>query len=379
MHKLINATCRRTPGIAAGVVLAGGLAGGVLLTPGTAFAATTNTTTAITGTSQTQTSQGTTLDVRVSVTASGTSGASGASGPTGSVTVSDGSASCSATLAGAGAGGCSLSGLAAGSYTLTATYQGSSGFTGSGTSDTVTIGSGHANGGGNGGSAPAFTTDNPPLNATNGQSYSYTFRASGSSVTYSLGSGAPSWLQINPATGTVSGTAPNSSGSFSYWVIARNNWGARTVGPFTVHFGPSRHYGANVATYLSCSSSVYTNEQGKCTLYVTNKGGSSAQDVSAQIALPSQLRADNCGYYYGCRISGNTAQANLGALNRGQTKELTVTFTAKTGLSLWGWHHGHRFGVKVVGTASSYGGFSYYGNQSSSTAYVTVIPRGWWA
>jgi Bacterial Ig-like domain (group 3)/Putative Ig domain len=368
MHKLINATCRRTTGIAAGVVLAGGLAGGVLLTPGTAFAATTNTTTAITGTSQAQTSQGTTLDVRVSVTASGTDS------PTGTVTVSDGSASCSATLTGAGFGSCSLSGLAAGSYTLTATYQGSSEFTGSSTSDTVTVGSGGSGSSGGGGSAPAFTADNPPLSATNGQSYSYTFQASGSALSYSLGSGSPGWLQINPTSGTVSGTAPNSGGSFTYWVIARNSFGSRTVGPFTVHFGQSRHYGADVATYLSCPSSVYTDQQGKCTLYVTDKGGSSAQGVTARIALPSQLRADNCGYYYGCQISGNTAYENLGTLNRGQTKELTVVFTAKTGLSLWGWHHGHRTQVKVTGSASSNNGY-----QSSSTAYVTIIPRGWWA
>jgi hypothetical protein len=374
MHKLINATYRRTTGVAAGVVLAGGLAGGVLLTPGTAYADTPSTTTAITGTTQMPTSQGTTLDVHVSVTASGPGW------PAGTVTVSDGSASCSATLGeeGAspvGAGSCSLSGLSAGSYTLTATYQGSSGFSGSSGSDTVTIG----NGGGSNGGAPAFTADNPPLSATNGQSYSYTFRASGSQVSYSLGSGAPGWLQINPSTGTVSGTAPNSGGSFTYSVIARNDWGSRTVGPFTVHFGQSGRYGAKVGTYLSCTSKVYTDEQGKCTLYVTNNGRSSAQDVTAQIALPSQLRADYGGYNYGVRISGNTAYENLGTLYQGQTKELTVTFTAKTGLSLWGWHHGYRFGVKVTGSASSNGGYPFYRSQSSSTAYVTIIPRGWWA
>jgi Bacterial Ig-like domain (group 3)/Domain of unknown function DUF11 len=372
MHKLINATCRRTAGVAAGAVVAGGLVGGVLLTPGTAYAATTNTMTAITGTTQTQTSQGTTVDVHVSVTASGTDW------PTGAVTVSDGSASCSIGLAEEGAspvgvGSCRLSGLPDGNYTLTATYQGSSEFTVSSTSDTVTIGSA---------SAPVFTADNPPLDATNGQSYSYTFQASGSPVSYSLGSGSPGWLHISPTTGTVSGTAPYSGSSFTYYVIARNNFGSVTVGPFTVHFGQSGHYGANVATYLSCTSNVYTGAQGKCTLYVTNKGRSSAQDVTAQIALPSQLRADSCGYYYGyygCRISGNTAYEDLGTLNRGQTKELTVVFTAKTGLSLWGWHHGHRFQVKVVGSASSNHGFAYYGNRSSSAAYVTLIPRGWWA
>ena len=376
MHELINATRRRKAGMAAGAVLAGGLAGGVLLAPATAYAATTNTTTAITGTTQTQTSQGTTLTVHVSVTASGPGW------PAGTVAVSDGSAGCSVALAeeGAspvGAGSCSLSGLSGGSYTLMAAYQGSSDFSGSSTSDSVRVGSG---GGPGNGSAPVFTTDNPPLNATNGQGYSYTFQASGSGpgVNYSLGSGAPGWLRINQTTGTVSGTAPYSGSSFSYSVIARNSFGSVTVGPFMVHFGPSSHSRADIATYLSCPSKVSTGTQGKCTLYITNKGGSFTRNVTAQIALPSQLRADYCGYYFGCQISGNTAQENLGTLNRGQTKELTVVFTAKTGFSLWGWHQGHRFQVKVVGSASSNGGFPFYGDQSSSTAYVTIVPRGWW-
>jgi hypothetical protein len=292
MHKLISAARPRKAGIAAGAVLAGGLAGGLLLASGTAYAATTNTSTAITGTTQTQTNQGTTLDVHVSVTAGGTG--FGAAWPAGTVTVSDGSASCSVALTeeggSVGAGSCSLSNLSPGSYTLTATYQGSNEFSGSSGSDSVTIGGGNGNGNGN------------------------------------------------------------------------------------------RHNGqANIATYLSCPSSVYIGETAKCTLYVTNNGGSYAQDVTADIALPSQLRADNCGYFYGCQISNNTAVENLGSLNRGQTKELTVTFTAKTGSSLWGWHQGHRFDVKVVGSANSNGGFTYYGNQSSSTAYVTIVPTGRWA
>ena len=43
---------------------------------------------------------------------------------------------------------------------------------------------------------------------------------------------------------------------------------------------------------------------------VTNDGYGSASDVTAQITLPYQLRADYCGYYnwysYGCDISGST-------------------------------------------------------------------------
>lgn len=378
MHKLKNAACRRTTGMAAGVVLAGGLAGGVLLTPGAAYAATTNTTTTITGTNQTQTFQGTILDVHVSVSASDPGW------PAGTVTVSDGSASCSAALAqeggsSAGAGSCSLSNLSDGNYTLTASYQGWSQFSGSSTSDTVTIGDGDGNGYGNG-NGPEFTADNPPLDVTNGQSYSYTFQASGESMHYALGSDAPSWLYINPTTGTVSGTAPYSGSSFSYSVVAWNGFGSVTAGPFTVNFEQNANSGANLATYLSCPSSVYIGQRGTCTLYVTDQGWNSASDVTAQIALPSQLRANSCGYYYsGCSISNNTAVENLGTLYHGQTEELTVAFTAKTGLGLWGWHHGNQFRVKVVGSADSQGGFPFYGNQSYSTAHVTIVPRGWWA
>jgi Putative Ig domain len=225
--------------------------------------------------------------------------------------------------------------------------------------------------------APVFTADNPPLDATGGQSYSYTFQASGSSVRYSLGAGAPSWLHINPATGTVSGTAPASGGSFSYYVIAQNGYGSATSSRFTVNFGKPGNDRADVTTYLSCTSTVSAGGKGTCTLYVTNRGNS-ARDVTAQIALPSQLRLDGSGDYDSYRTSGNTASVNLGMLRPGQTREMTVTFTAKTGLALWGWHHGQRFQVKVTGSVTSDGGFSYYGQQDS-TATVTIVPRGWWA
>jgi len=137
-------------------------------------------------------------------------------------------------------------------------------------------------------------------------------------------------------------------------------------------------------TNLSCTRYVFTGQHGTCTLWVTNAGYSPAQDVSAQIALPGQLRADYCGYgyfwSYGCSISGNTAQENLGTLKPGQTRSLTVVFTARTGFNLWGWHRGHKFTVRVVGSASAYNNLWFFGpGQSFSAAWVTIIPRGWWA
>jgi len=254
-------------------------------------------------------------------------------------------------------------------YQNTATYGGSSGFNGSASApDAVTIGS-----------APVFTADHPSLTARGGQFYSYTFRAVGSPVIrYSLGAGSPGWLHINPFTGTVFGTVPFFGGSFGYSVVASNSLGSATAGPFWVKVNQFSR--ANISTYLSCPAKVFTGQRGSCTLWVTNRGFGSAPNVTAQIALPSQLRANYCGFFFGCRIINNTAVQNLGTLSPGQTRQLTVFFTARTGFGLWGWHHGFRFTVRVVGTAFSSGGFPFFQHAvSSSTAYVTIIPRGWWA
>jgi hypothetical protein len=371
MHKLLAVAGRRTAGLAAGVVLTGGLAGGVLLAPGAAYASTTNTTTAITGVTQTSTSSGTTLAVSFSVSAFGSSAA-----PTGSVSVSGAGGGCSGAVT-AGGGSCSISGVSAGSYTLTANYGGATGFGQSWSRPyPVRI---------NGAPPPAFNkpvfvADSPSLSATAGQFYSATFRAVGSpGIRYSLS--GPSWLRIDPFSGTVSGNVPFGR-SFTYSVTATNNAGSATAGPYTVWVQQQRRFGGRVTTSLSCTARVFTNERGSCTLWVTNRGFATTPNVTAQIALPSQLRADYCGYYfyYGCSISGNTATENLGTLSPGQTKQLTVVFTAKTGLGIWGWHHGFRLTVKVVGSASAFGGFPFFFNGTSySTAYVTIIPRGWWA
>jgi hypothetical protein len=85
------------------------------------------------------------------------------------------------------------------------------------------------------GTAPAFTTDSPPLTATVGTPYQYTFAASGSPTpTYSL-NGAPSWLTIGSSTGAVSGTPPTGTTSFSYSVTAANGVSPDATTPtFTV-------------------------------------------------------------------------------------------------------------------------------------------------
>ncbi len=371
MHYAIIAACRRTAGLTAGLLLGAGLAGGVLLTPGTALAGTAvATATAVTGTTQ---SPGhhhqTTLSVQVSVTP-----ASGTVWPSGTVKVSDGSGGCQLTLVqdgskAVGVGDCDIHGLGAGTYQLTATYEGSSSF-GSSVSNPapVTIGA-----------APVFYADSPSLTAMSGERYSYTFSAKGvPAPSYALAAGSPGWLHIDSLSGTVWGTAPRWITSFSYSVTASNAVGSATAGPYRVQV--TRHHAA-IATDLSCTSKVYAGKQGTCTLSVTNAGRFPAPDVTVAVSLPSQLRARFCGHFWarqGCTISGNTASENLGPLRPGQTKTLSVVFTAKSGPGLWGWQHRHTIKVKVIGFAASGGGFGGPSARSYSAAYVTIVPSGWW-
>jgi hypothetical protein len=306
MHKLIGAVCRRTAGVAAGVILTGGLAGGVLLTTaGAASAAPPIPGPASTSTSASASAQGSTINVSVSVSALG-----GTSAPAGSVAVSGPGGGCSAALfGGAGLtsfGHCSIYGVANGTYTLRAYYAGT-----------------------------------PSLNSSSGWA----------TVTVSFGPGPRPHPHPRP---------------FPRPQPIRAN--------------------VNLSTSLSCPSVVRTNHKGTCTLSVTNWGGNFAPDVTAQIALPWQLRADYCNYWYnnGCTISGNTASENLGTLYRGQTRTLSVTFTARTAFSLFGWHPGNQFAVKVVGSASSndngFNNWQWFGQRTStSTAWVTILPWGkWW-
>jgi hypothetical protein len=307
MHNLMRAVSRRGAGLAAGVVLAGGMAGGVLLTPGTAFAAGNGTTTAIASVTQSPGVSGTTLEVSVNVTPTG----SATTFPTGSVRVTDGAGDgCFLALGQASLGStastgtCGIQNLGAGNYTLQAFYGGDLNFGGS-----------------------ASGTDPVTINGPHG----------------------------HPGPGP---------------------------GP-----GPGGY--GRLITSLYCTSPVRSGSQGTCTLDVTNNGNGPAQDVSGQIDLPSQLRADFCGHgwywgwfnSYGCSINGNTATENIGTLYPGQSKDVTVTFTAQSTRWLWGWGHQFREWVKVIGSAQSQGNWNWnwFGNGGSSSAWVQIVPpRFWW-
>jgi hypothetical protein len=383
MHKLIEIAGRRSAGLAAGVILTGGLVGGVLMAPA-AYAAVDTTTTV------TATAQGSAIIATVTVSPTGT---------TGFVSVSDGAGGGCHTF---GSGSCTISNVANGPYTVTASYEGFGGFAPSSGSTTVTVTGGPTTPPTPPpGSPPVFTADSPSTSLT-GQSFSYQFQAT-NSPSFTL-INAPSWLGISNS-GWVSGNVPDWVTSFSFQVEASNASG----NAFTPEFTIFRHHNffnfeeVNLSTSLSCTSPVFTGQRGTCTLWVSNSdqdffwgpggqfnnfGQDFASDVTARISLPPQLRADFCrssnsfnfNFFNGCQIFDNTATADLGNLRPGQTRSLTVVFTAQSGFNLFGWHPGHRFFVRVVGSASSgHDNFNFFGRgESFSTAYVHIIPRGFW-
>jgi hypothetical protein len=156
--------------------------------------------------------------------------------------------------------------------------------------------------------APSFVTASPAATATAGQAYGYTFTAAGTPAsTYAL-SGAPSWLSVNASTGTVSGTVPAGTTSYSYSVTATNAVGTATAGPFTV------------------------GKSGTCTLTMTNNGPAAAGSLIATVALPAALAETSCST--GCATHGNVILWKQPSLAAGASVQDTVIVKAtRSGLA----------------------------------------------
>ncbi len=175
---------------------------------------------------------------------------------------------------------------------------------------------------------PAFTLDSPPTTATVGQSYAYTFAASGAPApTYALGAGAPTWLTINATTGALSGTPPAGTTSFTYSVVATNGVGDPTVGPFVVTVDPAvSSRDADISAALSCPASVPVWTVATCSLKVANAGPASAHFVTADLALPPgfwRVSASRGGWWF-----GNAGMWFVGSLGPGTSATFTVCFRA---------------------------------------------------
>ena len=173
------------------------------------------------------------------------------------------------------------------------------------------------------GQPPSFTADSPPLTGGAGTAYSYQFAASGTPApTFSLSSGAPSWLAVGSSTGAVTGTPPAGTTSFSYSVIASNEAGSVTAGPFRVTVSAK----ADVTAALSCPAGLTVGASGTCTLTVANSGPALATKVAAGAVVPANLTVTGCSD--GCSQLGGALGWSLGSLPAGQSDALTISITA---------------------------------------------------
>jgi hypothetical protein len=360
---------RRTAGIAAAAMMAGGLAGTVLLTPGTAFADTgsqANTATSITASKQwNYPVDVSTVRITVTVTAQ-----SGSSAPTGDVIVSTGPDTnrwCDAKLDQSSGlvstGNCYIKYLRDGSYNLTASYAGQSGFASSVSAKyPIAVGG-----------APVWKAASPPLSATPNGLYDYTFGAVGNpQPRYALASGAPGWLHIQRWNGEVYGQIPWWVHSFSYSVIASNSVGSTTAGPFAVAVSPA-HQQAHLTTQLFCPRYMLSGQSGSCTLVVRNDGPGAAVDTTAQISLPAQLRARWCGWgWVRCSVTGGTVKWHLGTVYGWQAKAVSVSVTARLFPQAW-WQHS----VRVTVNGAAFWGRQWWWQQHASytSTHVTIFRR----
>ena len=180
---------------------------------------------------------------------------------------------------------------------------------------------------------PAFVLDSPPLTAVAGQTYSYTFAASGTPApTYALTSGAPSWLSINASTGMLTGTPPSGTASFSYTVTVSNAVGAATAGPFTVTV-TAASASADLTAALSCPASMTIGAIGTCTLTVANSGPATASKLAAAVLLPAALSEVSCTS--GCVRHGSVFTWTLTSLASGASSKFAIAVKAsKTGSAL---------------------------------------------
>jgi Bacterial Ig domain/Domain of unknown function DUF11/Putative Ig domain len=181
---------------------------------------------------------------------------------------------------------------------------------------------------------PAFVLDSPPLAATAGQLYSYTFSASGTPApSYALAAGAPSWLAINTSTGQVSGVPPAGTTSFGYGVTAANPAGAVTTSTYTVPVSSSTPK-ANLVATLSCPVTMSQGATASCTVTVANHGPAAAAAVRIEAALKN-VKLTKAGCTGGCSGTARVFRWSKASLADGATVSYQITVTgAKPGEGL---------------------------------------------
>jgi hypothetical protein len=150
--------------------------------------------------------------------------------------------------------------------------------------------------------APFFLLSVPPLSTPAASPYAYGFLAVGApQPSYSLAAGAPSWLSIDPLLGSVAGTPPAGTTSFTYTVTATNGIAPdASAGPFTVTVQSPPAFSSARPPLTATTGTSYS--------YGFAAGGSPAPTYGLASGAPSWLSIDPAtGLLSGTPPSGMTS------------------------------------------------------------------------
>jgi hypothetical protein len=202
------------------------------------------------------------------------------------------------------------------------------------------------------GAQPAFVLDAPGTVVAPGQSYSYTFVATGAPApSYALIAGAPPWLSIDAASGLLKGTPPAGTRTFRFTVTAANAVGKATAGPFTVAVTP-----APIA--LSCPSTAEVGHAFTCSLTVHSIAPSTATGLALEIGLPA--RSSVRRFTLGGKRNHQTVSWLRRSLSPGASGKFTLTLAATSA-------------GKVTVTANA--SFNYVGRHFTESAAEGIAYR----
>jgi hypothetical protein len=133
--------------------------------------------------------------------------------------------------------------------------------------------------------------------------------------------------------------------------------------------GGSWYRQPHVSTQLYCPHALVSGQSGWCTLVIRDSSWNAAYGVTAQIYLPSQLRAENCSRW--CWQRGGTVSWRVGTVYPWQAKAVSVRVTAlSTGLPWW-----HRSVRVTVGGAAFWNHPWWVRGASFTSTHVTVFRR----